>query len=452
MAPLAGALTIFAGVLATLAGACVPRDEVASTTGVQESAQAVPEGEALRPVALPDLSRLAESVQGQVRERYSSLTQKLENRRTPPVELANAYGELGLILMAAEYYDAAAPCYLNAHALAPDAMRWPYYLGHLYRIKGEGAKAADFFTRALTLRPTDVATLVWLGETYLDQSRPESAEPLFIQALSLEPRSGAALSGVGRAALARQDSARAAEYLERALSVEPGASSLHYPLAMTYRQLGELDKAEAHLRQRGSGTLTPPDPLMDEYYELLRTPLAYEARGMRALADGQVATAIEIFREGLKLAPDDPSLRHRLGTTLFMMGDSRGAVEQLEETLQRSPEFAKAHFGLGMILVLGGRHREAAERFSVAVKYQPDYLEARLGLADALRLSGRAAESLPHYERIVTTDPGFAEAWMGLVMALAHLERYQEARHRLTEARAVLPDRPEFADLLARLP
>ena len=105
-----------------------------------------------------------------------------------------------------------------------------------------------------------------------------------------------------------------------------------------------------------------------------------------------------------------------------------------------------------MILDLSGRHQEAAERFSAAVTSQPDYLEARLGLADALRVTGRAEESLPHYEEIVRTDPGFAEAWIGFAMALAHLERYQEARDRLTEARTVLPDRPELADLLAQLP
>ena len=448
----AGGLTILGCVLATLAGACAPQDEVASTTRIQESAQATPEGDVLLAVPLPDLSRLAESVQDQVRERHSLLTEKLDDRNTPPVELGNAYGELGLILMAAEYYDVAASCYLNAQALAPNVMRWPYYLGHLHRINGDGAKAAEFFARAYELQPTDLATLVWLGETHLDQSRPEAAEPLFMQALSLEPRSAAALSGVGRAALARQDAARAAEYLERALAVEPGASSLRYPLAMAYRELGELDKAEAHLRQRGSGTPAPRDPLMDEYSGLLETPLAYETRGMRALEEGQVATAVEIFREGLELAPDDPALRHRLATTLFMSGDARSAVEQLEETLRRSPEFAKAHFGLGMILSMSGRHQEAAERFSAAVEFQPDYLEARLGLADALRVTGRVAESLPHYEQIVATDPGFAEAWMGFAMALAQLERYREARDRLTDAREFLPDRPELADLLARLP
>ena len=445
-------LTAFTCVLATLAGGCGPHAEGIPTTSVHESERGAPEAEALRAVSLPDLSRLAESVQDQVRERYSLLMEKLEARRTPPVELGNAYGELGLILMAAEYYEAAAACYLNAQALVPSAMRWPYYLGHLYRIKGEGAKAAEFFTRAFELRPTHLPTLVWLGEAYLDQSRPEAAELVFIQALSLEPRLAAALSGVGRAAFARQDAARAVEYLERALSVDERASSLHYPLAMAYRRLGELDQAEAHLRQRGNGTLRAPDPLMEEYAGLLQSTQAYEVRGLRELENGRWAAAEALFRTGLELAPDDPALRQRLATALFMAGDARGAVEQFEETLRRSPEFAKAHFGLGMILDLSGRHQEAAERFSAAVKYRPDYLEARLGLADALRVTGRVEESLPHYQQIVTTDPGFAEAWIGFAMALVHLERYQEARDRLTEAREVLPDRPELADLLARLP
>jgi tetratricopeptide (TPR) repeat protein len=242
------------------------------------------------------------------------------------------------------------------------------------------------------------------------------------------------------------------EYLERALSVVPQASSLRYPLAMAYRRLGELDKADAHLRRRGTGMPRAPDPLMEAYAGLLHSTMTYEVRGLRALEAGRLAAAEELFRTGLELAPDDPALRHRLATALFMAGDARGAEEQFEETLRRSPEFAKAHFGLGMILDLSGRHQEAAERFSAAVTSQPDYLEARLGLADALRVTGRAEESLPHYEEIVTTDPGFAEAWIGFAMALAHLERYQEARDRLTEARTVLPDRPELADLLAQLP
>ena len=450
--PRPAGLTALTWVLVTLAGSCVPEAEVIPTTAVHRSERAVPEAEALPAVSLPDLSRLAVSVQAQVRERHSVLMGKLEDRRTPPVELGNAYGDLGLILMAAEYYQAAASCYLNAEALAPDVMRWPYYLGHLYRLEGEGAQAAEAFARASELRPRDLPTLVWLGETYLDQSRPEAAARAFIQALSIAPRSAAALSGVGRVALARQDAARAVEFLERALSVEQQASSLHYPLATAYRRLGELDKADAHLRQRGGGTPSAPDPLMEAYAGLLHSTMAYEARGLRELEKGRWAAAAELFRTGLELAPDDPALRHRLATALFMAGDARGAVEQFEDTLRRSPEFAKAHFGLGMVLAWSDRPEEAAERFSAAVEYRPDYLEARVGLADALRVTGRVEESLPHYRQVVSTDPGFAEAWIGFALALVHLERYQEARDRLTEAREVLPDRPELADLLAQLP
>ena len=91
-------------VLATLASGCSRHDESAATVSAQTSQPRAVEA-AARPVALPDVSNLARSVQEQMRERHSALMARLENRTTPPTQLADAYGELGLILMAAEYYD-----------------------------------------------------------------------------------------------------------------------------------------------------------------------------------------------------------------------------------------------------------------------------------------------------------------------------------------------------------
>ena len=230
---------------------------------------------------------------------------------------------------------------------------------------------------------------------------------------------------------------------EEALAEEAEVKLHPLPTNATGTWEGPYSEAtEKTWRQRLAAPAKKPLAMALEHSGLA---ILHKSNNRNDLAVAEAAKAIE-------LAPDDPALRHRLATALFMAGDARGAEEQFEETLRRSPEFAKAHFGLGMILDLSGRHQEAAERFSAAVTSQPDYLEARLGLADALRVTERAEESLPHYEEIVTTDPGFAEAWIGFAMALAHLERYQEARDRLTEARTVLPDRPELADLLAQLP
>ncbi len=436
-------------VLAALAGGCAPRDEPAPAVSVSGSPQKATE--AARPVALPDVSHLAKSVQEQLRERHSALMTELEDRNTPHAKLGDAYGELGLILMAAQYYEAAASCYLTAQTLVPDDARWPYYLGHLYRMKGEAAKAAQFFSRALDLKSADAPTLIWLGEMDLDQSRPDQAEPLFLRALSQDPRSAAALSGAGRAALARHDFTRAIEYLERALAADPRALSLHYSLATAYRSAGQLDQARAHLEHRGGERPAPPDPLMETYEAVLRSPFSYETQGLRALETGQVKEAAELFRKGLELAPDDPWLLVRLGTSLLMAGDTAGAVPPFEQALRRAPEFPRAHFGLGLVLNQSGRHAEAIERFAAAVKYQPDYLEARLGLAEALRVTGRLQESLPHLKRIVELDPSLAEAWVMYAKTLVQLRRYQEARDQLNEARRVHPGEPELTDLLVRL-
>jgi tetratricopeptide (TPR) repeat protein len=394
---------------------------------------------------------MEKSVQQQMRERDALLRLKIENPETPTVELGNAYGEMGKLLMAAEYFDAAESCYLNAQALVPAEARWPYYLGHVYRTRGEPAKSAASFERALELQPSDVATLVWLGGVYLQQDRPEAAEPLFTKALSLQPRSVAALFGLGRVALAKRDYARAVEHLEAALTLGPQASIIHYPLAMAYRGLGEPDKAEVHLRQRGDVEVGPADPWMQELSGVLQSAVAYENRGVRALGSGEYAAAASYFRKGLELAPDSPSLRHGLGTALSLTGDAQGALEQFTETVRRSPEFAKGQYSLGVLLASKGRLPEAIERFSAAVKSEPNYVEAHLQLAEALRRSGRADQALPHYEHVITLDPRVAEAPFGYAMALVRLKRYQAARDVLTEGMKLHPDQPAIAHALARL-
>src|SRR5262249_2185392 len=96
----------------------------------------------LRPVALPDVSRAAESVQSQLRERYDAMARATANPKASPGELAAAYGRMGMLLMAAEYRDPAEACLQNAEDLAPDEVKWPYYLAHLHGAAGDSTKSA----------------------------------------------------------------------------------------------------------------------------------------------------------------------------------------------------------------------------------------------------------------------------------------------------------------------
>lgn len=404
-----------------------------------------------RPVDRPDLSRLAQPVQAQVRERYAAVSRAAADAAAPPAALGDAWGELGLILMAADYRGRAEVALLNAHGLAPRVLRWPYYLAHLYRWRGDRERAADFFARALTLEPAHLAALVWLGRMELDRGRPGAAAAAFERALDVDPASAAALAGAGQAALAARDGDRAVGYLERALALDPSAGSLHYNLAMAHRALGDLEAAQSHLRRRGGGAPAPPDPLLEAYDGLLRGALAYEIRGMRAMEARRFDAAAAIFRAGLAETPDDPSLRHRLGTALMMAGDAGGALAEFEATLRIAPDFEKAQFGIGVILGMSGRHAEAIGRYAAAVELRPNYLEARLGLAEALRLTGRLEEAAEQFAAAVRGDPAFAEAWMVRAIVLLELGRPGEARAWLREALLVHPGHADLTALLAQV-
>ena len=400
------------------------------------------------PVSLPDLSTMEEWVRDEIRERYAALQDlQSEDPKASTDAIASAYGSLGLVLMAAKQYDGAAASYLNANALVPHDMRWPYYMGQLRLITQDRVEAAEWFARVLELAPSDEAALVSLARIYFDQGRFAEADRLFTHATLIEPRSAAAWAGVGQTALAEGDHRRAAESLERALEIDPRGGQAHYTLAMAYRALGEPDLAAAHLERRGNRQPRLADPLMLEYYEVLASGMILEHRGNQALADGDYPTAIDFFRRGIELEPNNPSIRQRLAAALVMTGDYAGATEQLEEALRQSPGFAEAHVGLAALAELDGRLPEAINRYRQALESEPSYVEARLGLAQALHASRRFEESLSHYLQVTDAEPGFVEAWLGRADALIQLERYAEAREWVRAARRVHPDHPDVRQL-----
>lgn len=428
------------------------RGSIESRATGESSPPSSPDGRTPLPISLPDLSKMAPSVQRQIREAHAALLASIESRGAPMTSLADAYGRLGKLLTAADYPDAAEPCFLNARTLAPTDYRWPYYLAHQNRKRGEIDKAQTFFAQALELRPDDVATLVWLGDGALAQGRPDEAEPRFARALALEPMSLSARFGLGRTALARRDYRRAAAYLEEVLKRDPEAAGAHYPLGLAYRGLGDPAKAEAQLRQRKNHEILPADPLIVELEELLDSPQTYESRGIRALNKQQWHEAAALFRKGLDLAPDSAALRHRLGTVMFMMGDAAGAQAQFEQVVRASPDYFLAQYSLGVMLHDKGRHAEAVERFGAALRARPAYTEARLRLATSLRRLDRAKESLTHYDQVLAENPDHPEARFGRAMALVQLGRYQEARDRLVADVKAFPEQQAlFVHGLARL-
>jgi tetratricopeptide (TPR) repeat protein len=420
-----------------------------------------PQKAALREVSVPDLSRLDQSVQTQIRGRFASLERVKSGQNVSDGQLGAAYGEYAMLLDAAEYYDAAEPAYLNAQALMPSDPRWPYHLAHIHRSRGETDQSIALLTRVLDLQPNNVAALIWLGRAYQDRGQGEQAQPLFERAQAQAPQTAAALIGLGQIALEKKDFARAVTLFEEALAAAPGVASVHSQLAAAYRGVGNTAQAEAHLKLWRNTEVSVPDPLREELDMALDSGLSYELRGVRAMGQNDFTGALAHFRRGVAITKGDTqlgrSLRHKLGTALFLSGDTDAAIRAFEDVVRLAPAngldepTAKANYSLGVVAASTGRSAEAIDRFTKAVASSPTYLEARLGLADAMRRAGRVEASLAQYEDAMRINPRSSEARFGYAMALVRLRRYAAARAWLEEALRNQPDQPELSHALARL-
>lgn len=397
----------------------------------------------VQPVSLPDISAAAPAVQQQIRDQYSSLQRNSSS--------ADAYGSLGRLLLATEFYDAAATCFLDAQTLAPQDMRWPYYLAHVERLRNQPAKAAALFERALALQPDHVPSLVWLGAMQLVAGNADAADAALAKALALQPHDGAALYHAGRVALAKRDYHLAIDRLNAALTAAPAASGIHYPLSLAYRGAGDIRNADAQLALRGNVDPVPSDPLMQQVSGVLQNASAFEVRGADALGKRQWPQAIAALRQALELSPANAFTHLNLGTALFENGDADGALAEFREAVRLSPGLAKAQYGIGVVSEAAGRDADALDAFAAAVKSDPEYAEARLSLGDALRRSGRDADALPQYEAVIKISPSASTAYFGYAMALAHAKRWAEARTALDRAVTTFPEQAGFAHALARV-
>ena len=447
----AWALVAAFGLAALVAGCSAPEETVSGDSPPAADTLAAPDVAARCAAALPDLARVGESVQAQIREYHAALPPRDARAGLPPELQAEAVGGMGMILMASWFTAAAEPCLREAAALAPDDVRWPYYLAQLYRDRGALDESAAFFEQALRIQSEDPTTLFWLGDIRLEQGRPDDAEPLFAQALTLYPSSLSARYGLAQTALLRDDYRRAADLLEEILARDPDIGAVHYPLGMAYRGLGDDAQAEEHLRRRENAEIRPADPLMAALDSLLDTAGTYESSGLAALDREEWPAAIEQFRQGLELDPDNPGLRHRLGTALFMTGDLDGAMTEFERVVRTTPDYYPSHYSIGVLLQETGRHVEAVKRFATALRQRPGDDAARLRMAISLRHSGDPQESLSYYEAVLRSNPNAAEARFGYVMALVQLGRYREAHDRLVTAMDAFPNETSFPHALARL-
>lgn len=407
---------------------------------------------ALEAVPQPSLAGTEEGLQDALRGARAELADLVARADAGRKTLAEAYGQMGRFYHAHHLYAAAAACYRNAERLAPNEHRWVYLLGYVHHQASEPHKALLTYQRAVRLREDFAPARLRLAMVYVELGRPDDARPLLLESQRVPATRAAALFALGRMALERGDFGAARDYFAQTVAEQPEATQVHYPLAMAYRGLGDIDQARAHLRLRGDGEPKIEDPLVDELAKLLTGPRTQYFRAIEAVRDGHYEDAVYSFRAALALDPDNVNARVSLARALYLAGQHAAASRQLEDALRQQPTHALGNFLLGALQDEQGLGESATEHYRQALHSEPDHAGAHFLLAHALMRRGLFEAASVHYARAAELVPDNHVAALLEAMALLRAGAPRaKVRDRLADAVGVHPEQGVLKQALARV-
>ena len=246
------------------------------------------------------------------------------------------------------------------------------------------------------------------------------------------PEAAAVLTALGDAELGAGNLATARDVLEQAAALAPGAGRIAYKLALTYRQLGDIEVAEAWLARRNDLAPAIDDPLLLEVVALSLSPKFFTDAGRRAWQRGERDEAIAAWRRAAQLAPGDAEVGLMLAHGLGTLGRRDEADAEIHRVLALHPVSARGWYLLAWNArdTSGGAAREAVER---ALELDDD--EAARALSAALWMrEGRFRAAADDYLVLADREPENAYYRYWLAIAYLGARSCEAARPVMAEA------------------
>lgn len=422
-----------------------------------------------------------------------------------------AWLHLGDVQLEQNRVDEATASYRRGLELDPDAAAAVYRLGRAQAAAGDDEAALASFRRALELAPYANLVHYPIAQIYQRLGRPDEAarhlelsgrrdiaidDPVgdaipelriltsfrVVRDLAADPGEttpedllAIALTQLGRV----EGTIEHLEQVLRARAADPGAppaevARLHYVLGgLLVRHDRDREAAEHFARavelapELSDAALKLGDALartgrlaqaVEVYSELLaRQPDHDDAHLRRATALlnlGRVEEGRRELREMLAARPADPVLLARLAESHEMAGDLAAAEASFHRGLESGLadlDQARLHRSFGDFWRRRGRFEAAVEQYESAAALDAAFVGARLDLAGSLGVLERYEEAATTYRQVLRLDGGRSDARLGEAAALLLAGELAEARRRLEEAVAMMPQDPTLTHLLARV-
>ena len=290
----------------------------------------------------------------------SSQTAETQAEVTALIALAQREHTAGRLAEAVE-------AYRKLLALRPNLAEAYNNLGNVLLSLGNLDEAAAQFERAVALKPQLFQAHNSLGDVFHAQGKLDRALAQYRQTLALRPDLAEAHSNLGAILGQQGDLDAAAVHCARALALKPGLFQAHNNLGKIFRKQGKFEQAAARCRQ--AIALNP------DYAE------AYHNLG-DALKDlGRFADATVQFQRALALKPSLFQTQYNLGDVLRKQGKIEEAVARFEQAAALQPDRPDVHKSLGNLFKQQGEFDLAMASFGQTLALDPNHAEAHYSRA-----------------------------------------------------------------------
>ena len=337
------------------------------------------------------------------------------------------------------------------------------------------------------------------AQQFLRANQPDRAIPEFRSILAIEPGNVDALGNLGVLLYFQGDYAGAIPQLQTALKYDPGLWKIQALLGMAQRRTGDSAGSMANLEQAfpkledrdiqievgmelvemyaSREELEKAAHVLQLLHEQFPTDVGVLYASYRIYSDlageatlslslvaphsaqmhqlmahelarqGQLDTAIQKFKEAVKINPNLPGLHFELAEALNasdVQQNKHEAKQEYESALSADKFDAKSECRLGAIAYDAGDLKGSLSRYSEAVRFQPDDLEANLGMAKVLIELNETAKAAAFAEHALQTDPTSAEAHF-------RLSTIYRQEHRIADSKREIEQFQKYRDIKEKL-
>lgn len=127
--------------------------------------------------------------------------------------------------------------------------------------------------------------------------------------------------------------------------------------------------------------------------------------GINLKNEKQFEKAIEAFESALKITPKSARVRHLIGETLELKGDTQKAEQMYQEAAKFNPQFVKVHQSLGELYQKTGNSEKAITAFEKAAKISPNSIERQSAIGKLYVNTGNLEKADKAFQQALKSAP-----------------------------------------------